>query len=166
MNYYCFEDSLEIDQVYVNEALAAQYTWSHRPHQLRAFSSFNNSNIVKRIREEFGSDIGGLYLKNLPSSYYDWHVDIKRQCSLNWLITPPNGSLTLYRKLIDPLEGNKSIMYETQIVKYVPYKPTLLDVTKEHCVINHSNSERIIFSLSMDIPFNTVKDFLCGIKNI
>ena len=98
-------------------------------------------------------------MRNPPNSYYDWHTDIGRQCSLNWLIKTNDKALTLYRQHISAPEGNKSIMYDIQTVEYALYKPTLLDTTKEHCVINPSSEERIIFSLSIKAPFEQAKEF-------
>jgi hypothetical protein len=148
----------------VNEAMRANYELGHLPNQLKAPSSFNNSQMMKQLRNEFGQ-VGGMYLKNHPWSYYDWHIDMGRKCSLNWLIKTTDTAQTLYRERLEP-DRKTSIIYNIYPVEYCLYKPTLMDVTSEHCVINPSPDERIIFSLSLNVEFDVVKDFLCSIKTI
>lgn len=141
----------------IQEALTAKYTQTYKPDQLRAFSSFNSTPFVQRIQEKFGK-CGGLYMKNLPMTCYDWHIDMNRQCSINWLLCNIGGS-AFYREHIDSNVGT-SITYKIKKVQYQLYKPTMLDVTKEHCVINDTDEDRIIFSLSIDAPFNEVYKYL------
>lgn len=137
----------------IKEAINAKYDQVYRPDLLRAFSSFNNTTFVKDLQRRFGK-CGGMYLKNLPMTYYDWHIDMNRQCSINWLLLNEGGS-ALYREHIPSTDG-KSITYKISKVEYALYKPTMLDVTKEHCVINDTGEQRIIFSLSFDAPFADV----------
>lgn len=102
-------------------------------------------------------------MKNLPMSYYDWHIDLRRQCSLNWLLQNTKGK-AYYRKNANEAKGSKSITYQLIQVEYSLYKPTLLDVTKEHCVINDNDQDRIIFSMSIDAPFNEVYSYLSSLN--
>ena len=146
----------------IREALAATYTQTYSPEQLRAFTSFNNTKFAQTLKGKFGVR-GGLYMKNTPMSYYDWHIDMGRQCSLNWLIQNTEGK-AFYRQNINPARGAKSITYSLTQVQYTLYKPTLLDVTKEHCVINDTDRERIIFSMSIDAPFNDVLEYLSNLQ--
>jgi hypothetical protein len=146
----------------IREALTANYTQTFDPDQLRAFSSFNNTNFVKEMESRFGK-CGGLYMKNLPMSYYDWHIDLRRQCSINWLICNQEGK-AFYRKKVNVKQGVKSITYRITKVEYSLYKPTILDVTKEHCVINDNDQERIIFSMSVDAPFDKVYAYLSSLN--
>jgi len=148
-----------INARYVVEALHANYELSYKPNQIKASSSFNNNVLVKSIQNKFGK-CGGVYIKNMPWSYYDWHTDIGRQCSINWVLKSSPTALTLFRNKIDAPEGMRSIMYDITEIDYVMFKPTLLNTTHEHCVINASDHERIIFSLSINAPFNDVKEFL------
>jgi hypothetical protein len=146
----------------IREAYTAKYSQVYSPDQLRAFSSFNNTKFVKVMQEKFGVR-GGLYMKNTPMSYYDWHVDMGRQCSLNWVIKN-NAGKAFYRENINPSIGSKSITFNLTQVKYILYKPTLLDVTKHHCVINDTEEERVIFSMSIDAPFNDVSEYLSNLQ--
>jgi hypothetical protein len=143
---------------YIKEAYTAKYTQMYSPDQLRAFSSFNNTKFVKMMQDKFGVR-GGLYMKNTPMSYYDWHTDMGRQCSLNWLLQNNCGK-AFYRENINSSAGSKSITYNLTKIDYTLYKPTLLNVTKEHCVINDTTEDRIIFSMSIDVPFEEVLQYL------
>jgi hypothetical protein len=143
----------------LEEALRSKYIVGYKPNQLKAPSSFNNSRIVATLQAKFGK-CGGVFIKNDPWSLYDWHTDIGRQCSLNWVLKANSRAVTLYRTLIEAPEGHRSITYNITEVDYTIGKPTLMDTTKEHCVINATDEERIIFSLSLDAPFNEVKEFL------
>ena len=145
----------------ISEAISAKYTQTFNPDQLRAFSSFNNTTFVKEMESRFGK-CGGLYMKNLPMSYYDWHIDMRRQCSINWLLKNTEGK-AYYRKNANGDRGSKSITYHLTRVEYTLYKPTILDVTKEHCVINDNDQERIIFSMSVDAPFQEVYTYLSSL---
>jgi hypothetical protein len=149
----------------LKEAESATYDVWYKPNQVKAVSSFNNNKIVKMLQQRFGK-CGGVFIKNNPWTVYDWHTDIGRQCSLNWVLKSNSRAVTLYRELIPAPEGHRSITYNITEVDYTIGKPTLMDTTKEHCVINASDEERIIFSLSIDAPFNEVKEFLCGLENI
>lgn len=146
----------------VKESMNARYEQSYKPDQLRAFSSFNNTKFVKDLQNKFGK-CGGLYMKNKPMTLYDWHTDIGRQCSVNWLILNEQGS-AYYRDLIPAKDGFRSITYNLTAVEYKLYKPTILDVTKEHCVFNPTENDRIIFSLSIDAPFDDVYSYLSSLN--
>lgn len=152
----------QFPQECIREAYTAKYTQTFNPDQLRAFSSFNNTQFVKDLESKFGK-CGGLYMKNLPMSYYDWHIDMRRQCSINWLLKNTGGR-TFYRKNLNVLKGNKSITYRLTRVEYTLYQPTILDVTKEHCVINDNDEERIIFSMSVDAPYEEVYNYLSNLN--
>ena len=154
---------------YIKEALNAEYKVSYKPNQLSAPSSFNTDPFLHKLRLRwkgiYGTDLTGrgVYIKNLPHSYYDWHTDIGRECSINWVLKTNPKAMTLYRDHIPAPEGNNSFMYDIEEIDYTLYKPTLLDTTKEHCIINSSNDERIIFSLSINAPFEQAKEFFSNV---
>jgi hypothetical protein len=146
----------------VEEALRAKYEVSYKPNQIKAPSSFNNTKFVKLLQSKFGR-CGGVYMKNTPMTLYDWHIDIGRKCSLNWVLKN-NNATTLYRRHIAGDNGEKSLQYAIEEVMYELYKPTLLNVLEEHCVVNNTNEERIIFSLSIDAPYEEVSEFLSNLN--
>jgi hypothetical protein len=159
MRYHCLKEFANIPFHVVEEAKRATYEMGRYPNVLKAGSSFNHSSIMKSLRKQFGDNVGGIYIKNNPWSFYDWHIDMNRQCSINWLLKTNSNALTLHREKTEP-ERLNSIIYNIFPVEYVLYKPTIMDTTVEHCVINSSDEERIIFSVSLDVPFNDVKGFL------
>ena len=75
-----------------------------------------------------------------------------------------NAGKAFYRENINPSIGSKSITFNLTQVEYILYKPTLLDVTKHHCVINDTQEERVIFSMSIDAPFADVNDYLSNLQ--
>lgn len=164
MRYHCFKEFQNIPMGVVDEAKRANYELGHLPNQLKAPSSFNNSKIMSLLKTEFGQ-IGGMYIKNHAWSYYDWHIDMGRKCSLNWLLKTNTDAVTLYRERLEP-DRKTSIIYNITPVEYCLYKPTLMEVTHEHCVINPSSEDRIIFSVSLNVEYDAVKEFLCSIKTI
>jgi hypothetical protein len=154
---------------YIKEAHNAEYTVSYNPNQLSAPSSFNTDSLLNKLRLKWKSIYNtnltgrGVYIKNLPHSYYDWHTDIGRDCSINWVLKTNSKAVTLFREHIPAPVGSNSFMYDIEEIVYTLYKPTLLDTTKEHCIINPSNDERIIFSLSINAPFEQAKEFFSNV---
>jgi hypothetical protein len=127
----------------VNEALTNEYRQIERPYGLISESlTMSQTKFAKNLENKFGSARVG-FLKMRPG-YYDWHRDDFRNCAINWLVTPSPKALTLHRTNQD-----KIFWWDIEEVKYIPLKPTLLDVTQEHCVINNSSDERIILTLSI-----------------
>lgn len=168
--FYRLTNFPEMHFKYIKEAVNADYKVNYKPNQLSAQSSFNNDPLLNKLRSKFmekynyGMSGCGVYIKNLAHSYYDWHTDFGRQCSINWVIQTNARALTLYRDPIPGSDNNKSFMYDIQEVEYKLYHPTLLDTTKEHCIINPSNSERIIFSLSINATFDEAKQFFSNVS--
>jgi hypothetical protein len=158
MKYHCLTEYPNIPFNIVEEAKRATYEIGRFPNLLKAGSSFNHSPVIKSLRKRFGDTVGGIYVKNSPWSFYDWHIDMNRKCSINWLLKTNPNARTLYRQKTEP-ERLTSIIYNIFPIEYVLYKPTIMETTTEHCVINPSDEERIIFSVSLDVPFDDVKEF-------
>ena len=161
MNYYCADHLPDLDQKYVKEALRNPYVTHHYPNDIRTWTSFGSSSFVKLLEQNLGR-ITALYIKNPPNSLYDWHVDRKtiRQCSINFPIISDNA-YAYFRFKIENEDGKKSIMYNLDKVKYIMYKPTVLNTENEHCVINNSDNERIILSLCViESTYQQTVDFL------
>lgn len=169
MKFHHLTNFPELHIKYIKEALNAEYTVNYKPNQLSAPSSFNDDPFLHKMRLKFmakynrGMSGRGVYIKNLPHSYYDWHTDIGRECSINWVIKTNSRALTLYRDHIPAPEGITSFMYDIQEIDYTLYRPTLLDTTKEHCIVNPGNDARIIFSLSINAPFEQAKEFFSNV---
>jgi len=145
-NYYCLEHFPDLSSRYIKEGMNATYKLNVSPNDYRAGTMFNNSNFIRSLKNLIG-DVSALWIKNPPNSLYDWHIDKNvRQCSINFPINDTGGRAFYRSKLYDDVE-NKSLYYTLDEVKYILYKPTILNVKHEHCVMNMSNQERIILSL-------------------
>jgi hypothetical protein len=145
--YTCFDNYPELCNSYIQEALSCNYTEHHRPHDYRAGCSFNSSNFINILKNNIG-DVSALWIKNPPNTIYDWHIDNNiRQCSINFVIQQSVNSIAMYREPIPQTGTDRIIYYKIHKVKYVLYKPTVLNVKEEHSVINPSDQDRIILSL-------------------
>ena len=128
----------------IQEGLTGIYKKYQTPYSFAAVAShIKNSNFYKALGNTFG-EISVDYFKNEPNSLYDWHVDYKRSCSINWVIKTGPGALTFFKT-----NYVKPFFWDLEKVHYELYKPTVLDTTKNHCVINNSDEERIILSISI-----------------
>lgn len=144
--YYCFEDYPTLPPPWFADGLNATYKEHFHPHDFRGTKcSFNDSKFIQTLKENIG-EVTALWIKNPANTLYNWHIDKDiRKCSINFVIKQSDKAMALYRK---PMYDVKEIIYyKTQTVKYIIGKPTILNVKKEHCVINPSDEERIILSL-------------------
>lgn len=145
--YYCLDNYPVLGEQYIKEGLSANYVEHYNPHDFRAGCSFNNSSFIQKLKQNIG-DVSALWIQNPPNTVYDWHIDKNiRQCSINFVIKQPDNSICMYREPITQNGTDKIIYYKTHKVKYVLGKPTVLNVKKEHCVINPTDETRIILSL-------------------
>jgi hypothetical protein len=143
--YYCFEDYPTLQSSFMSEGLSAEYKEHFHPHDFRSPCSFGNTKFVRTLKQNIG-EVTALWIKNPPNTLYNWHIDKDiRKCSINFVIKQSDKAVALYRK---PMYDVKEVIYyKTYTVKYIIGKPTILNVKKEHCVINPSDEERIILSL-------------------
>lgn len=97
-----------------------------------------------------------------PYTHYDWHIDRTRGTSLNLLldIVP---SCTMFKK---DSRGTKGLdmMYYYDIIKYEEKKFNLLDVRKEHSVINFDQTRHLL-SIGIMKSFNEISEF-CQANNL
>jgi len=135
-----------------------EYTESPYAHAKRA-ALFHETEFSKLLKHQFGT-IGAKYLKNSPNSFYDWHTDKIRNCSLNWIIKTNPGAKTFYRS-----NNHDKFLWDLEEVVYHASCPTLLDTTQEHCVINNHSEERIILSVSI-LDGHSYADVLAFLKSI
>lgn len=162
--HFCHLTNIErIPEPYVREAINAKYELLYKPTRIKASSNFEKSSLVNLIKKKFRG-VQAEYLKNSPRSIYDWHTDIGRQCSINWVLKSNPRAVTMYRTKHEVPDGVKSFTYDLHEVDYTLYRPTIINTTKEHCVINPSDTERIILSLTVfDYSYEEVRDYLLTI---
>jgi hypothetical protein len=128
----------------IQEGLTGTYRKHQSPYSFSANASQMKSSKFYQLLGNMFGELNVDYLKNEPNSLYDWHVDYNRSCSINWVIQTNTKAVTFFRT-----NYVKPFFWDLEEVKYELFKPTVLDTTKSHCVINNSNEERIILSLSI-----------------
>ena len=156
----------ELPQKYIDEACNSKFELIHEPSILYwAPTSFVESDLYKEISKKYRC--GARYFLNPPHTLYDWHVDNRRSCAINWVIKTNDKCTTLYREPIPeaiPVVNKRILLYNLTELMYDGHKPTLLNTKKEHCVINNSDNDRII--LSVTIFDTTYEDAQLYLKNL
>lgn len=119
---------------------------------------FYKTKFCQDLSKEFGP-IKTHFFKNYPMTVYDWHRDLNRRVSLNFLLRESPNSLVLYR---NKEYGIDRIRYNIKVCSYLPKRPVLLNTTIQHTVINYNDQPRFILSLGFPIEaeYQEVKKFL------
>ena len=79
----------------------------------------------------------GVFFNN---SWFNWHKDGRRTCAINVLLTPEDKYA--YCEMIDPIDD------EVRQVPYRQHVPMLFNATNIHRVINKTDRDRKILSIS------------------
>jgi hypothetical protein len=151
-----------LPQSVIQEALNAEYVMRTNPQVLRARANlFVKTEFFKKLCEKFpNSHTIENYQKTPPMSIYDWHIDSRRSCSLNWVIKTNPFARTLYK--FDSIENS---IYSIENIEYELHKPTLMRVWVPHCVINPYPGERIILCLTVrEASYDKLKDYLMNLN--
>lgn len=130
----------------IDEAMADEpvYEYWQKPFVLTRISSlFQTTPLGQALVDKFG-DIAARYYKTPSHSYYDWHLDGKRKCALNWLVKTNPEARTFYRD-----RRHNLLFWDLIEARYDLDHPTLIDTQREHCVYNNGDDERIILSVSI-----------------
>ena len=150
-----------IEDKYIQEGLTTNYKEVFKPNLFIGHCSYDESDFVKRLREKF-SYVKSLWLLNPPWSLNDWHTDIYgRNVAINIPIKMPENSATYVRELFYPDAPTK--YFKIKPVQYELYKPTLLNVFEEHCVINPSDETRIVMSITVGDKSLFYKDVIAEV---
>jgi hypothetical protein len=158
--FYCLENFPDLEYKYIQEGLNGYYFETLKPHVFRAKCSYDDSDFIKNLKSEF-KNVRSTWLMNPPWTIYNWHIDIMRNCSINIPIKMPKRTGTFYKNYIN--EDRKSNYNNLTEVKYVLYKPTILNIQEEHCVFNPTDETRIILSISIEnenVSYKDVLDYL------
>jgi hypothetical protein len=165
IKYYYHLDLPNLPEKYIIEGINAKYELNKFPRLYWANSTFNETNFFKQVNEKFGDCYVKYYL-NPPDSFYDWHVDQNRYCTINWIVKTNKEASTLYREPIEGAnEGRDPIFFHVNELKYRNHKPTLLNATHEHCVVNNFPDTRIILSMSLFKP-TRYEDVIIFLQNM
>lgn len=137
------------------------YFYQTTPHIIKKpCTLFQNTKINKILQEEFGT-VYVNYIKNPPNSLYDWHRDIKRLWSLNWIVKADISAKAFFRH-----NNIHKLFWDLEEINYSKDHPTILDTQQEHCVINSHNEERIILSLwcPVDLSYSQACDYFSSLR--
>jgi hypothetical protein len=159
----------ELPEYLIQDALTSEYTVNDYPNVIRAKAyKFEATDFFKKFLLAVGS-CNAHYLKNFPNSLYDWHIDRKRQCGINWVIKTNPKASTFFRTHYDHeflyanrvAKNERILFWDIQEVDYTPLKPTLMNTTMEHCVVNNYPEDRIILTVNCkDSAYHDVKAYL------
>jgi hypothetical protein len=109
---------------------------------------FKSSTLFDCIIEKHGVPV---IFKMEPMTWYDWHTDATRQCSINMLIDGDKS------KCFFGDRKSRDIVNITELV-YEPYTCYLLNTQIKHAVLNLDNT-RYMLSIGFDEP-NNYQDIL------
>jgi hypothetical protein len=156
-----------LSEKYITEALETDYQFTDYPNIYRGESSFGHSGFCGLLKNRFG-EVSANFCKNLPRSVYNWHIDSSRESAINWVIKTNPMAKTYYRNEYDNdilthnrLKDNKRVLFfELEEVDYTILKPTLLNTTFNHMVINDSDEDRIILTVTVPATYHEIKEFI------
>lgn len=168
-NFYHLTNLPPLSSDLIEEGLNADYYWNLNPNTFKSDApSFKSTFFFKLLEKQFGI-CNASYIKNFPFMLYDWHMDQQRASSINWVIKTNPKASTFYRDYYegDPFSkkmaehGRRPLFWKLQEVNYTLFKPTILNTSVPHSVINNSSEERIILSVSVhSASYDNLKDFL------
>lgn len=176
MEKYCNISHLPpLPDYVIDEALNAQYDITFIPNVIQAKSKlFDQTDFMKNLRKAFPeSEVKNTYLKNEPQSIYDWHIDYKRSCSINWVIKTNPRAVTMHKEFYDNdmlyhhriWRGLQVLFWKAEEVHYEMYKPTVLRVDVPHAVINLAYEDRIILCVTVrEASYEQLKEYMMGLN--
>ncbi len=102
----------------------------------------SDSKLCRDLRGHFG-ECAASYIKTNAMTGYDWHMDMSRKTCINILLVQPPGAQTLHKVNIN------NLTYHLRVCDYKLFRPTVFNSTIPHCVINPSNQDRYILTISV-----------------
>lgn len=157
---------------YVNEGLNALYPeipppelqGKLTPRSIMTLSSFEDTPFCKDLKQKFG-EVTARYYKFSALSVYDWHRDVARKCGINFLLNDVVETTTLFRNNTDKISR---LQFPVTKCVYKLYTPMLFNTNVDHCVINYSNHDRFILTVTFpnDVTFEIAKEFLTTYDSI
>ena len=104
--FFHFTHLPELDLQYVEQSLFVDYNLpkpeltTPTGRVVWSSSSFKDTKFCKDLEKEFGSisfPIKTNYYRNDPMTMYNWHTDLDRLCSINFLLSDTNEYLTMQK---------------------------------------------------------------------
>ena len=154
-----------LPQKYIDEAVSSNFIWGGPPsfNVDRAETTFTKSNFAQSLYRRFtpsGCLFNIAYYRNLPGTAYKWHIDRKRTCAINILLTDNPNALVMHKEDINGL------IFNIFPVHYTKGCPVLFDTTVEHAVYNPDPNPRIILTIGFIGPsYQEMLEFLITTPN-
>lgn len=160
--FYTCDHFPEVDKKYVDEAASLQYIERHRPALYIGdiARTFQDTDFFKSIKKDLLC-LSPTYLKWPANTCYNWHTDgLGRKASINIPLVSSNKCLTLFKT------KTKDSPFENLFnVNYIMYKPTILNVKHEHCVLNYSDQDRYVINISLNhVTYHDAVEYLKNLK--
>ena len=116
--------------------------------------------FCKILFDKFGY-VDARFLKINPNTIYNWHIDKGRKCAINFPVVNNKKAITLFKQY-----EKREHIFSCYEVDYTDFRPTILDTTYPHCIINSWPEERIMLTVSThkDCSYEEVKSFLETLK--
>lgn len=90
-------DFPELPKKYIEEAKNAEYSLIMNPTLYLGPSSFNETSFFNMLQNKFGKCYVN-YTLNPPNSSYEWHVDMQRYVTINWIIKTNSEARTFFKE--------------------------------------------------------------------
>jgi len=157
--FFCLRNFPDLDSKYIEEGLNGKYNQNFKPHVFRSWCTYDESDFAKELKFKF-VNVRSTWLMNPPWTLYDWHTDVGRSCSINIPIKMPDRAAAYVKDQLVP--EIKTKYFKLTEVEYILNKPTILNVSQEHCVVNPTNETRIILSISFegDVKYEDILNYL------
>lgn len=168
MNDFFFETGITVSDSFVDSLNAfikesRQDEWQNL-HNLTALCIplrlFETEPLLYKVISKFGAGTRLSVFRTNPCEVYNWHIDATRNICLNILLDGYD-SMTLFAN-----RSIYSVMTDLTKVPYIRKKVFLLNVQKNHTVLNFNN---VRYLLSIGIPkptdFQDVKNYINELLN-
>jgi hypothetical protein len=143
--FYLLSNFPELPKSYLEEALNSKYVYKEYPISYSASCEiFKESKLYNILLKQFDY-VDANFLKVPSKTIYNWHMDKGRKCAINWPIVNDSKCLTLVKESTE-----RQHIFQFEEVEYVNLKPTILNTTYPHSVINSTQTDRLILTVNVD----------------
>ena len=161
--FYHLPNLPELDDKYVTAAFSADYILPEpevngirTTRSIWCYSPFSETKFFKDLQSHVGEPFTAMYYRFDPMTVYDWHTDRDRECSINFVLSNNEKSLTLFRE-----STNNRNVFNIRVCDYILHCPILFNTRVPHTVINNNTSPRYILTVSSETAsLDAVKDFV------
>jgi len=150
----------EIPELFVNLAATAQYRDVAPPGlpavpALMAPCNFKNSKFCGLLNQQFGTEVTSSFIRNPPNTVFDWRADFGSSCAVTFVLS----DIPHLIYFVEHSDSRLNVPIES--VGTHLRRPTVVDATQRHCVVNHSDQARYMLHVGIkSVPYADVVGFL------